>query len=92
MSDSTSSQTIYAQELVGRKVYDAHGKFLGRVYDFVAEREGDDLCITGLLVGARTWISRFGWTRQDHGLKVPWEQVADLSPNITLRRGAGKGG
>jgi sporulation protein YlmC with PRC-barrel domain len=89
MSRPISAGTIRAQALMGRRVYDASGKELGRVYDVETKRIGDDLCVTALLVGARTWLTRFGWTEHEHGQRVPWEEIQSLSPHITVRRKKG---
>jgi sporulation protein YlmC with PRC-barrel domain len=91
MSHARESETVCAQRLVGRAVRDARGKKVGRVYDLIAEREGDHLCVSGLLVGAGSWLSRFGWTKKLHGRQIPWEQIDQLSPDIRLRDGAKRG-
>ncbi|HEX6507151.1 MAG TPA: PRC-barrel domain-containing protein [Chloroflexota bacterium] len=85
MSKSPSSGTIRAQALIGRKVRDAFGKKLGRVYDMETGRVGDELRVTALLVGPGSWLARFGWSRHEHGRRVPWEQIEGLSPDITVR-------
>jgi hypothetical protein len=58
---------------------------LGRVYDLVVQREGDDLCVTALLVGAHAWLTRFGWTPHEHGTRIPWGDIERLAPQITVR-------
>jgi sporulation protein YlmC with PRC-barrel domain len=85
MSYAREPEAICAQRLVGRAVRDARGKKVGRVYDLIAEREGDHLCVSGLLVGAGSWISRFGWTKELHGRQIAWERIEQLSPDIRLR-------
>lgn len=86
MSRISPEETIFAQSLMGRKVQDADGSDLGRVYELVSEQVGDELCVTALLVGPATWLTRFGWTTRPHGRRVPWESIATLSPRITLRK------
>lgn len=84
MIRTSPSQTIRAQELMGRQVYDAVGNTLGRVYDLETERDGDELRVTALRIGIRSWLTRFGWTDKPHGRRVPWERIAELSPHIRL--------
>lgn len=79
-----AATTVLTQDLLGREVYDAAGKKLGRVYDLEAGKVGNQLCVTALLVGAGSWITRFGWTPREHGNRIPWEQVENFSPHITL--------
>jgi sporulation protein YlmC with PRC-barrel domain len=85
MSRLASAETIRAQALMGRKVRDASGKELGRVYDMETARRGDDLCVTALLVGPGAWLTRFGWTEHEHGRRVPWEEIESLSPHLIVR-------
>jgi sporulation protein YlmC with PRC-barrel domain len=89
MSAPDSTTTITAQTLVGRKVVDAAGKKVGRVYELEAKRVGNELCVTAVLIGVGSWLTRFGWTDRGHGRRVPWEQVNGLSPHITLRPDGG---
>ena len=77
---------LFAQQLVGRRVEDAQGKRLGRVYDLVAEPQDEDLYLTGLLIGARSWWTHFGPSRGS-GRLVRWQQIASLEPRITLLPG-----
>jgi sporulation protein YlmC with PRC-barrel domain len=72
-------------ELLGREVRAADGRRIGRVYDLAADKRGDELCVTGLLVGPSAWLERFGWTKRPHGRTVPWEDIASLQPAIVLR-------
>jgi sporulation protein YlmC with PRC-barrel domain len=91
MSEPTRQNTVRLEDLIGRRVYGADGRKLGRVYDFLAERKGDDLRVTTLLLGPRVWLSRFGWGAKQHGLQVRWEEIDRLSPDIRLRE-SGEGG
>lgn len=86
----STSNTVTVYDLLGRAVHDADGHSLGRVYDVVAEAEGQELRVRALLVGPGTWLSRFGWTRGRTGVEVPWDAIAELSPQIRLRRGLGQ--
>lgn len=85
MSDTTDTTTLPIQSLLGRPVYDSNHRKLGRVYEFEAGRVGDDLCITALLVGPGSLLTRFGWTDREHGTRIPWEEIVSLSPHITVR-------
>jgi sporulation protein YlmC with PRC-barrel domain len=88
MSPTGRSQTVPVYDLVGHAVYDADGKKIGRVQDLIAERRGDTLRVTTLVVGRGGMLDRFGWTKGRHGDEVRWEDVQSLHPKITLRRGA----
>lgn len=87
MSTPAYGGTIRAQSLMGRRVRDHQARHLGRVYDLEVEHVGDELCVTALLVGPRSWLTRFGWTAAEHGKRVPWEQIEAFDPVIRLRMG-----
>lgn len=78
--------TISLQSLLNRKVVDPAGRSLGRVVDFEAERCGDELCVTHLLVGRGAWRSRFAWGGGPAGRRIPWEEIERFSPAIQVRR------
>ena len=80
---------LRAQGLMGRRVHDYQGHHLGRLYELEVMHVGDELCITALLVGPASWLTRFGWARDEHGRRVPWEQIETLDPIIRLREGGG---
>jgi len=82
--------TVRLQELMGRPVRDAAGQRLGRVVECVAERHGDDLYVTTLLVGPGAWAARFGWATRAGSRVVRWEEIAALAPHITLHPTAGR--
>ncbi len=90
MTHSSQDRIIRAQELIGRKVRDADGHDLGRVYDLAVARAGDELRVESLLIGARSWITRFGWSEREHGQRIPWDDIVSLAPDITIR-GSRKG-
>jgi sporulation protein YlmC with PRC-barrel domain len=85
MSRPVQPATIGIQQLVGREVRDTGGKRLGHVSDVIAEADGDELVVTGLLVGGGSWLTRFGWTMREHGRVIPWEAIIELSPHIVAR-------
>lgn len=80
-------RTVRLFELLGQDVFTADGRRIGRVYDIVAEKQGDELAVTELLVGPSAWLERFGWTKSAHGRQIPWEAVASFEPRITLYPG-----
>jgi sporulation protein YlmC with PRC-barrel domain len=78
--------------LVGRRVYDAENRKLGRVDEIQLVREGDHYVVEGLLIGVGGLAERLGvagplkllerrlnlrsWHVQDH--IIDWEQVASI--------------
>jgi sporulation protein YlmC with PRC-barrel domain len=81
------SRRIPLHTILGMDVHDANGKRLGAVQEMKAERRGDALCVTALVVGDRALLSRIGWTTTEHGQEIPWERVASVGSGIVLRRG-----
>ncbi len=73
-------------QILGLEVRDADGARVGRVHELRAERRGDTLCVTALVVGEKALISRVGWTKTEHGKEIPWERVASIGSDIVLRR------
>jgi sporulation protein YlmC with PRC-barrel domain len=47
-------------ELVGKEVVTAEGQPVGRLVDLVAEKRGEMLRVTALLVGPVAFLARFG--------------------------------
>jgi sporulation protein YlmC with PRC-barrel domain len=87
MSVQASGRTLRAQRLMGRRVRDHQDHHLGRVYELEVSHVGDELCVTALLLGPGSWLTRFGWTGEKHGRRVPWSQIETLDPIIRLRAG-----
>jgi sporulation protein YlmC with PRC-barrel domain len=85
MTRHEDAKQISLQSLVLREVVTTRGKHLGRIYDFVAERRGDDLCVTQLVVGPAAMVTRFGWKRQGNARKVPWESITALQPQVRVQ-------
>lgn len=73
--------------LIGKHVYDADGRPLGRVEDLVAERRGRALRVTELVVGPIPILMRIG-IRPNEGARVEWREVKSFEPDIRLRRTA----
>jgi sporulation protein YlmC with PRC-barrel domain len=80
----TTRTTLQLQHLMGRRVVDAAGRRVGRVVECLAEADGDDLRVVGLLVGPGAWAARFGSAVGYKGRFVKWEEIATLVPHITL--------
>jgi sporulation protein YlmC with PRC-barrel domain len=84
-------------DLLHRKVVTESGRNLGHVHDVRAERKGDRLLITAVLVGRRGVLEHFGLGIADgkQGSKlrtaaelVPWEAVVRLaSGKVVVRDG-----
>jgi sporulation protein YlmC with PRC-barrel domain len=85
VSADVTRTTLRLQQLMGRRVVDADGRHIGRVVECLAEPDGDELRVVGLLVGARAWAARFGSALGQGGRFVRWEEIAALEPCITLR-------
>ena len=93
---------LHLYEILGRKVLDANGEYVGRLEEVEAER-GDDACaIENFLVGRRGLLDRIAaWAiaaslqrflpvrEKSKPYRVPWEQM-DLSdpsrPRINVHK------
>jgi sporulation protein YlmC with PRC-barrel domain len=82
-------------ELLHREVVTESGQKLGHVHDVRAERKGDRLLITAVLVGPRALLERFGLGIADgkQGSKlrtaaksIPWEAVVRLASGKVIVR------
>ena len=77
-----------ADLLVGRRVYDAEGRGLGRVDEILLVRRGDACEIEGLLIGVNSLLERLGVerlerrlrpdSRGDEGDIIYWEQIDSI--------------
>jgi sporulation protein YlmC with PRC-barrel domain len=90
MKQPGGTQQINVQDLLMRQVVTAEGKKLGRIVDLVAERRGEDLCITQLVVGPSAWLTRFGWKRRNNARTVSWERITSLHPDVRVREEGGR--
>src|SRR4051794_22926752 len=82
--------TMRYHQLVGKTVIAADGQIVGRVADLMAERSGDALVVTALLVGPTAFLRRLGlrapWRVGDHRpCRVPWRMVERVDARIHLR-------
>ena len=81
MSENTR---IRADELIGLKVVNMSGKTIGHVHDLRAERMGNQLCVTALMVGPRAWLVKLGIAR-GLGREIAWERIMDIGKTIRIR-------
>jgi sporulation protein YlmC with PRC-barrel domain len=77
-------------ELIGKPIHAADGSSIGRVTDLIAERRGDALCVTALLVGSaglarRISFKRGALFRLAPSLTLPWTDIARVGDAIHLR-------
>ncbi len=86
------SERFQLDLLVGRRVYDAEGRKLGRVDEILLSREGDYYAVESLLIGVNGLAERLGvaqpleqiekrlnirsWHTEDH--IIDWDQVASI--------------
>jgi sporulation protein YlmC with PRC-barrel domain len=94
------SKRLHLDLLVGRRVYDAEWRKLGRVDEILLAREGDYYSVEGLLIGVNGLAERLGvarhlerierclklrtWRVEDH--IVYWDQIASIEEQrIRLR-------
>src|SRR5436190_2085518 len=80
-----AAMTLRYPQLVGMTVVSADGRIVGRVRDLVAERHGDALAVTTLLVGPAALLQRiaFRWIGRSHS--IPWQLVAQIDDQLHLR-------
>ena len=77
-------------DLVGKHVITVDGHDVGRVADLLAERRGEALRVTALLVGDMELIRRIGFRHLTRGRgipphEVPWRFVARIGDHVYLR-------
>jgi hypothetical protein len=90
----------HVELLVGARVVDVDGRAVGRIEDFVADREEDGCTVREVHLGAEALLRRLavsasrlpflGWLeRHAGGCRVPWDRL-DLGdperPRLTCRR------
>jgi len=82
-------------ELLHREVATESGRRLGHVHDVRAERRGERLLVTGVVVGRRALLEHFGIglgrartrakLRSDAGV-IPWEAIVRVSSGKVVVR------
>jgi sporulation protein YlmC with PRC-barrel domain len=82
-------------ELLHRKVVTESGRSLGHIHDLRAERRGERLVVTSVLVGRRAYLEHLGLGvsagRQGTKLRtsaraVPWDSVVRFSSGTLVVR------
>ncbi len=82
------NRRFQADLLVGRRVYDAEGRGLGRVDEILLVRRGDAYEVEGLLIGVNSLLERLGVerlyrrlgpdSRDGGGGIIYWEQIDSI--------------
>jgi sporulation protein YlmC with PRC-barrel domain len=82
------NRRFQADLLVGRRVYDAEGRGLGRVDEILLFRRGDAYEVEGLLIGVNSLLERLGVERLQRRLRpnsrggeggiIYWEQIDSI--------------
>jgi len=71
--------------LVGRQVYDADGRKLGRVDEILLVRQGEVYEVESLLIGANSLLARLGVARPGGRLKRRLNLGSEGSGSSTIR-------
>ena len=81
--------TLRYHQLLGMSVVAADGQVVGRVRDLKAERRGDALAVTALLVGPAALLQRIAFQLPRFSVvplhPIPWQFVARIDDRIYLR-------
>jgi sporulation protein YlmC with PRC-barrel domain len=85
---------VHVDLLLGRKVLSKQGALVGRIEEFAAEPDGEELVVTALLLGPPAlfdrlslpsfgrWILRaLGLLKQPPACRVDWDQIDLTDPN-----------
>lgn len=82
------------QALLNKRVVAEDGARLGKIYDFRARQDGNDLLITHIAVGAGAWIERLHLPpglrrliRAAEQFDIPWEAIGAVGDDVRLDRG-----
>lgn len=75
-------------ELIDKEVLDIAGLRIGHIADLVAERQGDDLCVTALRIGPRALVRRIAFRRvplpEHTSHQIPWRYVTHIDQRVHL--------
>lgn len=75
-------------ELIGKQVLDVTGQSVGHIADLVAERQGENLCVTSVRVGSRALLRRIAFRRMPlpahKAHQIPWEYVRRIDQYVHL--------
>lgn len=76
-------KTLHYRDIIGKRVISSDGRDLGRLRNLFAERDGDDLRVTQLLVGPEALLQRMGIAKSYHRC-IPWSLVEVIDKDIRL--------
>ena len=81
MSDDKDLER-HVELLLGRLVYDARGRRIGRIEELHAEKEGDYYVLGAIDIGPLALFERLAvrhlgvtWAGRPHGYRVRWDQI-----------------
>ena len=82
-----ANREVHIERLLGRRVLDSAGKYVGRIEEVIAERQGDEWVVREYLVGSaalfhrlsaleigRALLGLFG-AKENAGYRVPWDKL-----------------
>lgn len=82
---------IRVEHLLARRVHDSNGKYVGRIEEIRAERDGTELRVSEFHVGSYALLERMSaigiarallrFAKLRHGYRVPWDQLDLVNPN-----------
>jgi hypothetical protein len=85
---------LHLEHLVGRRVYDAQDRVVGRLEEFLAEREGSYWVVARYHIGPAALLERLAvrhlgvtWRGRARGYEAQWDQIdlADADhPRLTV--------
>ena len=82
-----ASSEVHIELLLGRRVRDSTGKFVGRIEEVIAERQDDEWVVREYLVGSAALLHRFSAldvgrallglfrAKENAGYRVPWDKL-----------------
>ena len=79
---------VRLDDVLGRSVRDRDGRDVGRVYEILAEHDGDDLVVMEYHLGTGAMLQRLGLSlltlvgvrRAPRPIKVPWDRMDVRDP------------
>jgi sporulation protein YlmC with PRC-barrel domain len=80
------SRQVRVQDLIGRRVFDADGKVVGRIMEISATWRGKHCTVDAFQLGAAALLERLGisaarlvgWPMSRQPKRIPWQEM-DLS-------------
>jgi sporulation protein YlmC with PRC-barrel domain len=92
-----ANREVHLELLLGHKVYDSEGEYVGRVEEVVARRQGDEWVVEEYWVGTSALLYRLSargaarallglFAPKEHaGYRVPWDKLDLSGPGKRLR-------